>query len=128
MNTRLAGTIALVAAVHLLGGHWVVLQTVAWSGMFAAYTQDFSLGAAIGKTFDGGDPCSLCDAVKTGRDQERDAPFAESNTKLDAVLTKAVALASPASAPSTSLGDVTKKKFPSAVSGPTRISTTPFSS
>jgi len=38
----------------MLGGHWLVLQSVAWTRMLADFSRQDSLPAAISKTFDGG--------------------------------------------------------------------------
>ncbi len=68
---RHAGTCAAVIAVLFAsGGHWVVLQTVAFGSMVVRYSQDGSLGEALAKTFDGKHPCPLCHAVQRGRQQE----------------------------------------------------------
>jgi hypothetical protein len=78
--------IALIACVHLLGGHWMALQTVAWIGMFATNAQEAPLSIAIEKTFDGKHPCPLCEAVESGREQERNEGIFESSTRLIAIL------------------------------------------
>jgi hypothetical protein len=57
--------------VLLLGLHWALLQTVAWTGMIVSYSQGTSFQEAIRLTFDGKHPCCLCKAVKQGRSQEK---------------------------------------------------------
>ncbi len=50
----------------LVGGHWGMLQVVAWTGMVITYSRDASLGEAVRKTFDGDHPCALCNEVSAG--------------------------------------------------------------
>jgi hypothetical protein len=78
---------AIMAAVQLLGGHWVVLQTTAWVTMVVSYSHDDSLVGALAKTFDGDHPCGLCKVVKKGQSEEQQQQVAKSLVKLDAVLT-----------------------------------------
>lgn len=66
------GRLLLVVAVCLsLGGHWVALQTVAWTGMIVTYAQSMSVGQAMALTFGGEHPCGLCKAVEAGQQQEK---------------------------------------------------------
>jgi hypothetical protein len=66
---RLLIALAICAA---LGGHWFLLQSVAWTGMLITYSRDAGIVEAVGKTFDGGHPCGLCLAIEKGREQERE--------------------------------------------------------
>jgi hypothetical protein len=88
LKSRFARALALLAALHLIGGHWVVIQSVAWVTMIVDQSQDATLVEAIGKTFDGRNPCPLCKAVATGQDQERERQddIVETGSKLIAVL------------------------------------------
>lgn len=86
MFTRLARLIVFFAAVQILGGHWLALQSVAWIGMVANYSQGETLMVALESTFDGQHPCALCKVVKSGRAQERQQPAVKVIVKLDAVL------------------------------------------
>ena len=83
------------AAVQILGGHWLALQSVAWVGMLANYARGETLGVAIEKTFDGEHPCDLCKVVKTGRDEEQKQQVVKVVVKLDAVLATAATLKVP---------------------------------
>jgi len=60
LNLRLAKTLALFAAIQILGGHWMALQSVAWLTMVIDYSKQTTLGDALEKTFDGAHPCALC--------------------------------------------------------------------
>ena len=92
MFHRIARFLVLIAAVQILGGHWAVLQSVAWAQMLVEYAQSDSLGVAVAKTFDGDHPCSLCHTVSDGRAQEKKQEAKISILKLDAVLALAVQL------------------------------------
>lgn len=61
--------LGLMLAV-LLGGHWLLLQSVAWVGMIISYSQTATLSEAVSKTFDGKHPCRMCLAVKEGKKAE----------------------------------------------------------
>ncbi len=86
MLARLARLIVFFAAVQILGGHWLALQSVAWVGMLANYTRGETLAAAIEKTFDGANPCGLCKVVKSGREKEQKQEMVGDIVKLVAVL------------------------------------------
>jgi len=74
--------IAAIALFFIIGGHWGVLQTVAWANMIWTYTtQDGSVLAGAKKTFDGEHPCNMCDSIKEAKKQEKKAPEILSTTK-----------------------------------------------
>ena len=81
----LAKSLLVVALVLSLGLHWAVLQSVAWAGMLANYSQDASFSEAWSKTFDGKHPCKLCISIKQGRAEEKqqDQQRGQSGPKLD---------------------------------------------
>jgi hypothetical protein len=62
---RIALHLAVIAALFVeTGGHWLVLQSVAWTGMLLEYSQESSFGTAMQKTFDGEHPCDLCKTIQ----------------------------------------------------------------
>lgn len=67
---KLARVLALLAIFAGSGGHWVVLQSVAWSRMLVAYAQTAPLPRALEKTFDGQHPCALCQKIATAKKSE----------------------------------------------------------
>lgn len=71
MFRRLAHFLSLIVAVQLLGGHWAVLQTVAWTRMFVENVQGESVTEALSKTFDGQHPCQLCQRISKERQSEK---------------------------------------------------------
>lgn len=92
MLRSLTRFLVLIAAVQLLGGHWAVLQSVAWVGMAIEYAQTDSIPTALAKTFDGAHPCELCHVVSDGQAKEKEHDQAKLVVKLDAVLAPAVVL------------------------------------
>lgn len=74
MHSRLFNTAgvaaSLLALFCLLGGHWIALQSVAWTGMLAGFATNHSWSVAITKTFDGNHPCKLCSGIQDGRQKE----------------------------------------------------------
>ncbi len=68
----LGTSLAVVAALELLGGQWLVLQTTAWVEMLVHYSRSNNIENAISKTFDGNHPCPLClSIVKAKKDQQK---------------------------------------------------------
>ena len=75
-------TTTVLALVLTLGLHWALLQTVAWTGMIIAYSQEDSFSTAISKTFDGQHPCPMCKALKQGRAEEKKQDQQKSDNRL----------------------------------------------
>ena len=65
----------IVALLFATGGHWALLQTVAWTNMLATNLRTDSLEAAVTKTFDGQHPCKLCQVIAAGKKSEKRAEF-----------------------------------------------------
>ena len=79
-----AGKLAVVLMLVLAtGGHWFLLQSVAWVQMTARFAQQESLGDALQKTFDGKHPCQLCKFVKRGKAAEREREQKAPDLKID---------------------------------------------
>ena len=87
MSSRPVRWIAVVSLTFALGGHWAILQSVAWMSMVASYSQTAPLKAALVKTFDGKHPCSICKFVDTGKKSEQKRETQKLLTKLDFFLT-----------------------------------------
>jgi hypothetical protein len=83
MLLRLRNWVVVVGLVLVTGGHWAVLQSVAWVGMTIQYSRSENLTAALQKTFDGQHPCKLCKAVKEGREAEQKQPLLKVEVKFD---------------------------------------------
>lgn len=64
-----------LAMFSVAGGHWAVLQGVAWSQMLWQYSKDTgSLVIGAKKTFSGDYPCDMCRKVVEGQKKEEQAP------------------------------------------------------
>lgn len=81
--TRVAKWLVVAALALTLGLHWAVLQSAAWVGMAVKFSQQDSLGVAIGKTFDGQHPCQLCKFVEDGKKSVPKDEFSKTSLKLD---------------------------------------------
>lgn len=96
---RFAKWLAVSALVASVGGHWAVLQGVAWTTMFARFWQTLPPTQALAYTFDGQHPCQLCLAVQHGQQTEQKSKQLQPLQKLLLFLDlQAVALPAPAPA------------------------------
>ncbi len=78
---RIVGLPLMGAAFFsLTGGHWVVLQTVAWAQMLHDYSRTAPIAEAIERTFSGDYPCTMCIKIGEGQQKEGKAP---ATVKLD---------------------------------------------
>jgi hypothetical protein len=67
--------VAGAALFFIVGGHWGVMQGVAWTKMLWDYSQRAgSLVAGAKKTFDGEHPCRMCDSIKEAKGKEEKSP------------------------------------------------------
>lgn len=62
--------ICILAALHLAGGPWGLLQVVAWTQMLADYSREKGLVQAVKETFDGEHPCAMCLRLDEKRQNE----------------------------------------------------------
>lgn len=63
--------LVLVATLMVsIGGHWGVLQAIAWAGMLKDYTAEKGLVEGIVDTFNGERPCPLCKRIGELQHQE----------------------------------------------------------
>lgn len=74
----------IAALVTAFSGHWIVLQSVAWTAMILDNTRRSEWRDAFAKTFDGRHPCPLCKSIEKGRQSEkkRDAQVVASKLNL----------------------------------------------
>jgi hypothetical protein len=73
----------VLALVAMLGAHWALLQTVAWTTMLADNLHSSSFCDAVTKTFDGQHPCPLCKAIAAGKQSEKKTEFSFQSQKLE---------------------------------------------
>jgi hypothetical protein len=83
--SRLGHALLIAALIVALGGHWAVLQTVAWTNMLATHLRTSSLEDAVTKTFDGNHPCGLCKEISAGKKAEKKTEFPSLAKKLEFV-------------------------------------------
>jgi hypothetical protein len=87
---RLGNFLLIVALLAATGGHWALLQGVAWTNMLAENLRTESLGAAIAKTFDGEHPCPMCKAISKGKKSEQKTELPLLAKKLEFVCERGV--------------------------------------
>jgi hypothetical protein len=75
--------LVVTGLVFITGGHWAILQSAAWLGMFVNFSQRESVIVALEKTFDGQHPCHLCKAVQEGKKSQKKQELQKVETKLD---------------------------------------------
>jgi hypothetical protein len=80
---RLGKIFLVLALAAMLGAHWALLQTVAWTTMLADNLQSNSFQVAAEKTFDGKHPCCLCKAIAAGKQSEKKTEFSLQSQKLE---------------------------------------------
>ena len=79
-----------------MGGHLVLMQTVAWSRMLADFSSQSSFKEAVAKTFDGEHPCAMCKVVKKSKSEEdKKAPLLKAEMKMEIALAPAVTVPAP---------------------------------
>ena len=71
MLRRVGHVLLIVALLFATGGHWALLQTVAWTNMLATNLRMCPLEEAITRTFDGQHPCAICKVVCEGKKSEK---------------------------------------------------------
>ena len=73
----------MIALILSIGGHWALLQSVAWVGMFVNNVRSCSLTESFERTFDGQHPCALCKVVAAGKKSEQKQPLDKLEVKID---------------------------------------------
>lgn len=64
--------IALMGCLHLCGGHYGVLQGLAWTQMIISYSAESGWIEGARQTFDGEHPCDLCVAIADAKQKDSD--------------------------------------------------------
>lgn len=78
---RIPQALLVIALIISVGGHWALLQGVAWAGMVIRFSQTMTVSEAVEATFDGEHRCRLCRVVEEGRQQEQKSPEIKSPEK-----------------------------------------------
>jgi hypothetical protein len=80
---RIGKIFVVVSLVAMLGAHWTLLQTVAWTTMLANNLHSSSFCDAVTKTFDGNHPCCFCRAIAAGKQSEKKTEYSFQSQKLE---------------------------------------------
>lgn len=80
----------ITALIAVIGGHWAVLQTVAWTTMLAGNLRTVPFAVAVQRTFGGNHPCCLCNEIAAGKRSEKKAQFPSQLKRLEFVSDLAV--------------------------------------
>lgn len=65
-----------MALFFAIGGHFAILQGIAWTSMFRDFSRSEFIGTSIDKIVDGKHPCGLCNKIATARQaQSQDSIF-----------------------------------------------------
>jgi hypothetical protein len=80
---RISRGLLVAALFFAIGGHWALLQTVAWASMIVDYSRDGALTQAVEKTFDGQHPCSICKVIAKSRQSEKKQDAAQLIKKIE---------------------------------------------
>jgi hypothetical protein len=83
MPARLGKILVVIALTTMVGLHWTLLQTVAWTGMLANNLCTESLSQAVANTFDGDHPCPLCRAIAAAKKSEKKSEALASSLKFE---------------------------------------------
>jgi hypothetical protein len=65
------------------GGHWAMLQGVAWATMVHDFSRNGSLTQAVEKTFDGKHPCAMCKKIAKAKNSDASGENAPVTVKID---------------------------------------------
>ena len=71
---RLAVWAVSASLFLLVGGHWALVQTLAWGTMMVNFSKQGSVREAVAKTFDGEHPCALCKKISKAKTERPMAP------------------------------------------------------
>lgn len=85
MFVRLGHIFLISALLAATGGHWAILQCVAWTTMLADNLRTDSLSESWSKTFDGRHPCDLCKQIASSKQTEKKSQSLAPIKKLDFV-------------------------------------------
>lgn len=83
MFVRFGKVCVAVALVAMLGAHWTLLQTVAWTTMLADNLRTHPLSESVARTFDGKYPCPICKAIAAGKKSEKKSESTAQIQKLE---------------------------------------------
>ena len=72
---RISGMFLICLAFFALaGGHWALLQTIAWAQMVRDFSKSVPIAEAIVRTLSGEYPCGMCTRIGAERQKEEKLP------------------------------------------------------
>jgi hypothetical protein len=80
---RIGKIFLVLTLAAMLGAHWALLQTVAWTTMIADNLHSNSFQDAVTMTFDGQHPCPICKAIAAGKKSENKSETISPTLKLE---------------------------------------------
>jgi hypothetical protein len=80
----------VLALLTSVGGHWMLLQSVAWTRMIMERSRDASFVEAVQSTLGGERPCPMCKRIADGRQGEKKSGKAPVTPKVDLLLERRV--------------------------------------
>jgi hypothetical protein len=80
---RLGKIFVVISLVTMLGAHWALLQTAAWTMMLANNLATHSLSESLARTFDGKYPCPICKAIAAAKKSQKKSEFTLQTKKLE---------------------------------------------
>lgn len=83
VHCRLTTLMMALALFLVAGGHWAMLQGVAWATMVHDFSRNGSLTQAVEKTFDGKHPCAMCKKIAKVKNSEASGEKAPVTLKID---------------------------------------------
>ena len=94
--SRLVVILALLASI---GGHWALLQSVAWTRMLIERTHADSFATAVQTTLDGAHPCDMCKRITEGKQSEQQPEKSPVKVKMDLLCERRLIAIAPPSQP-----------------------------
>lgn len=83
VRCRLTTLVMALALFLVAGGHWAMLQGVAWATMVHDFSRNGSLTQAVEKTFDGKHPCAMCKKIAKAKNSDASGENAPVTVKID---------------------------------------------
>ena len=91
--------IVILALLASIGGHWALLQSVAWTRMLIERTHADSFATAVQTTLDGEHPCDMCKRITEGKQSEQQPEKSQVKVKMDLLCERRLIAIAPPSAP-----------------------------
>ena len=97
--SRLSRLLVVLALLVSIGGHWALLQSVAWTRMLIERTHADSFATAVQTTLDGEHPCDMCKRITEGKQSEQQPEKSQVKVKMDLLCERRLIAIAPPSEP-----------------------------